>query len=180
MLWIGSQPIFIKLFPIMRLLFISAFSLFSCSMYSQQIALLDKSLKTPILYTDSLTIEQVSSGRFAVNINDLDTLIASLSYLQQQLLDRTRSKLEFWEFRSGRTTVTTTRVPKAYGDQYEILAVSKFDEISSSYNLTTEKNNKRNADKIKDLLSYIEKNRTVLREWYEIKPKMYQVVVVKG
>jgi hypothetical protein len=164
----------------MKSLFILSVGLLITSvLFSQKIALLSKDFKTPILYTDSLTIEQVSSGRFAVSVDDIDTLVASLAYLKNHLQQRTRSKMESWEFRSGNTVILTTRVPKAYGDRYEIMATSVFDEISSRYNLSTEKNNNRNADKIEKLLAYIEKNRTVLREWYEITPKMYQVVVVK-
>ncbi|RZM23581.1 MAG: hypothetical protein EOO88_25700 [Pedobacter sp.] len=147
--------------------------------FSQKIALLNKDLKSPILYTDSVTVEQVSSGRFAVSVEDLDTLVASLAYLNGQLQERSRSKMESWQFRSGKTTINISRIPKAYGDQYEIIATSLFDEISSRYNLSTEKNNKKNAEKIQRVLAYIEKNRTVLREWYEIKRKMYQVVVVR-
>ena len=154
--------------------------LFSILGFSQKIALLSNDFKTPILYTDSLTIEQVSSGRFAVSVDDLDTLVASFAYLKDLLKDLTRSKLESWEFRSGKSVIKTVRMPKAYGDRYEIVVMSKFDEITSIFDVSTEKTNKKNSERIEKILKYIEKNRTVLREWYEITPKMYEVIVVKG
>lgn len=162
----------------MRIVILGILIFLCYTSHGQKIALLSKDFKSPILYTDSLTVEQVSSGRFAVAVSDLDTLIGSLTYLRNLLQELTRSKLQSWEFRSGRTSIQVNRIPLAYGDRYAILAVSKFDEISSTLNLSTEKNNKRNADKINRMLSYIAKNRTVLREWYEVKPKMYQVVII--
>jgi hypothetical protein len=95
------------------------------------------------------------------------------------LTEITRSKLESWEFRSGKTTIKTSREPRAYGDRYLIVIFSKFDEITSTFNLSTEKTNKKNLGRIDRILKYIEKNRTVLREWYEITPKMYEVIVVR-
>jgi hypothetical protein len=164
----------------MKKLLTTTFVLFSILGFSQKIALLSNDFKTPILYTDSLTIEQVSSGRFAVSVDDLDTLVASFAYLKDLLKDLTRSKLESWEFRSGKSVIKTVRMPKAYGDRYEIVVMSKFDEITSIFDVSTEKTNKKNSDRIEKILKYIEKNRTVLREWYEITPKMYEVIVVKG
>jgi hypothetical protein len=148
--------------------------------FSQKIALLSNDFKSPILYTDSVTIEQVSSGRFAVSVDDIDTLVASFAYLKNLLKDLSRSKLESWEFRSGKSVIKTIRVPKAYGDRYEIIVTSKFDEVTSVFDVSTEKTNKKNSERIDKILKYIEKNRTVLRDWYEITPKMYEVVVVKG
>jgi len=75
--------------------------------------------------------------------------------------------------------INVHRVPMAYGDRYEMNLTSSFDEITSSYNLSTEKNNKKNAEKIERIMKYIASNRTVLAEWYEITPKMYQVVVIR-
>src|SRR5688572_26265512 len=113
-------------------------------------------------------------------VDDLDTLIASFSYLKNLLKDLTRSKMESWEFRSGKTVIKTVRVPRAYGDRYEIALVTKFDEVNSVFNLSTEKTNKKNSERIEKLLKYIEKNQTVFKEWYEITPRYYEVIVVKG
>jgi len=132
----------------MNRLFFIIIQFFTFSVHGQKIALLSTDFKSPILYTDSLTVEQVSSGHFAVNVNDIDTLVGSLSYLKNLLTKMTRSKLESWEFRTGKTTIRTFRIPKAYGDRYSILAKSTFDNITSSVDLTTEKNNKRNSERM--------------------------------
>jgi hypothetical protein len=59
-----------------KCLFIAIF-LVAYNGYGQKIALLSHDLKTPILYTDSVTMEQISSGRFAFAVNNIDTLVGS-------------------------------------------------------------------------------------------------------
>ena len=162
-----------------RLIFIVALFC-SLSAHGQKIALLSTDLKSPILYTDSVTIEQVSSGHFAIDVNNLDTFVASLAYMRDLLKKTARSKLESWEFRSGNTIIMTSRIPNAYGDSYSVMAVSKFDEVTSTFDLTPEKGSKKKSEHIDRALKYIEKNRTVLRQWYEITPKKYNVIVIKG
>src|SRR4030095_4119830 len=123
--------------------------------YGQKIALLSHDLKTPILYTDSVTMEQISSGRFAFAVNNIDTLVGSLAYLRTLLRKEiTRSKIESWEFRAGNTVIKTHRIPRAYGDAYSIVATSTFDEVTSVFNITTEKNDKQNAKRIDEILKY--------------------------
>ena len=55
-----------------------AFSLFFILLNgkSQKIALLSQDFKKPILYTDSVTIGQITGGYFAVGINDFDTCVS--------------------------------------------------------------------------------------------------------
>ena len=103
----------LKIDKLLLLIFLSL----SCVGHGQKIALLSTDFKSPILYTDSVTVEQISSGHFAINVNNFDTLVASLSYLRGLLSKMTRSKLESWEFRSGNTAIKTRRVPMAYGDK---------------------------------------------------------------
>ena len=71
------------------------------------------------------------------------------------------------------------RIPHAYGDGFDVVATSTFDEVKSVFRLTPEKNDKRNAKHIDEMINYIAKNRTIFKEAYEITPKFYQVIVIK-
>jgi len=51
----------------------------------QKIALLDKDFKKPILYTDSLTLEQVTSNLIAIPVNSFDTLYSNLKAVKELL-----------------------------------------------------------------------------------------------
>ncbi|MGE5108180.1 MAG: hypothetical protein ACM3H8_11590, partial [Sphingobacteriales bacterium] len=59
------------------LFFMILFSSVSESVYSQRVALLNLNFKSPILYTDSLTVEQVNSGYFPVEEASIHTFLAN-------------------------------------------------------------------------------------------------------
>ncbi len=145
----------------------------------QKIALLHKNFKQPIIYTDSITVEQISSGYFPVEINTLDTFHANLKYLQGILRTRQRAKMESFELRSGKTFFKVSRIPFAYGDRYSITVQSKFDEVESQFSLVDiNKSNLKNAEKIEELIGYVNKNKSLFRSANEITPKIYNIVVI--
>lgn len=161
-----------KLFLLSFLCLIAAFS------NGQRIALLSKDFKQPIIYTDSLTAEQLSEY-FPVEVKDFDTLYASLKTLSNMLKERQRSKMKSFEFRAGSTTLKTSRLPKAYGDAFNIVAITKINEIQSQYNITSHKNNNaNNSRRIEKILAYISQNKSLFKAPYEISPKYYNVIIV--
>ncbi len=145
---------------------------------SQKIALMDPEFVRPILYTDSVTVEQ-TKDYFPVSIENFDTLYASLSYLKMMLKVRQRAKMKSFEFKAGSTTIQTKRVPFAYGDRYRIAAVTKINEVESNFIISDfSKSNAQNASRIEKLMAYIEKNRSLFNGVNEIMPKIYNVIVI--
>ena len=71
-----------------------AFTLLTLNGFSQKTALLSNDFKKAILYTDSVTLEQIASGYFPISVKDFDTLIGSLSYLKKILKEPGRSNME--------------------------------------------------------------------------------------
>ena len=67
---------------------------------AQQFALIDKNFKLPILYTDSVTVEQVKQGFFPIENRAVDTLVANIKYLKQILEVRQRAKMQAFELNS--------------------------------------------------------------------------------
>ncbi len=163
----------------MRIICLILLSLFFHSLQAQKIALISNNLKNPIIYTDSVTVEQISSGYFAVSVHNFDTLYANLKYIKEMLSKRQRSKMQSFELRAGTTVITIERAPAAYGDQYIISARSKIDEINCVLNLTNlKKSNNKNADYINDLMNYINSNKSLFKSPNEIIPKLYNIVVI--
>ena len=163
----------------MRLLLLF-FSLFiALNLQSQKIALLSSDFKKPIIYTDSVTVEQISSGYFAVSTENFDTLYANLKYLKEMLKIRQRSKMQSFELRAGSTIIYIERIPAAYGDLFNIIVTTKIGEINSVLTLSNpKKSENKNAHKIEDLMSYINTNKSLFKSPYEIHPKMYNIVVI--
>lgn len=142
-------------------------------------ALLDKDFKKPILFTDSVTVEQVTQGFFPVQNIHIDTLIANIKYLESLVSVRQRAKMESFELRSANTVIKINRVPYAYGDRYNSVAFSNNGQVQAKITLiNSEMSNKKSRERLSRLLEYLERNKSFYRSPNEITPKIYEVVVV--
>jgi hypothetical protein len=146
---------------------------------SQKIALFDTKFTQPIIFTDSVTLEQITKGYFPVEVNNFDTLYANLNYIKNMLSKRQRAKMKSFELRAGNTILTISRVPFAYGDRYSTIAKTKIKELESDYVLTDfNKKNSDNLFKIERLMSYMKNNKELFKAPNEITPKIYNVVTI--
>jgi len=145
----------------------------------QKIALINRDFKQPIIYTDSVTVQQISSGLFPVSVENFDTLYANLDYIYSMLKIRQRSKMKSFELHSGSTIIIVKRVPFAYGDRYSSTAKTKIGEMESVFNLTpVDHSNAKNANRIEMLMKYMKENKDLFKAPNEIHPKIYNVVVI--
>lgn len=145
---------------------------------AQKTALLSIDCKKPIIYTDSVTVQQISSGYFAVTVGNFDTLYANLKFIKEMLEERKRSKMESFELRAGNTTIFVIREPMAYGDHFHVNVITKLQELSSVLSLTgVKKSNKQNSEGVEKLMAYIKANKSLFTLPYEITPKIYNIVV---
>ena len=155
------------------------FSFFPLIGFGQKIALLNRDFKQPIIYTDSVTVQQISSGLFPVSVENFDTLYANLDYIHSMLKKIQRSKMKSFELHAGTTIINIKRVPFSNGDRYLANATTKINEIESTFNLTpVDKSNARNADRIKRLMDYMKTNKDLFKGPYAIQPRIYNIVVV--
>lgn len=146
---------------------------------SQKIALLNTDFKSPIIYTDSVTVQQLSSHLFPVSVNDFDTLYANLEYIDNMLSIRQRSKMKSFELHSGRTIIKIVRVPFSNGDRYIIAAGTTIGEVKSNLNLTDiRRSNKKNEERIKTIMNYIKMNKSLFKPPNGIHPKIYNAVII--
>ena len=109
----------------MKIVSLLVLILVSYSAAAQKYALIDRDFKKPILYTDSVTINQVSNKYFPVNAKDFDSLFANITYISGQLKSVQRAKFKSYKLRSGSTIIQVVAVPHAYGDAYNITLSSK-------------------------------------------------------
>ena len=162
----------------MKLLLCALFNLLIFSANAQKTALLNTDFKSPIIYTDSVTVEQ-TQRLFPVGINDFDTLYANLDYLNKMMKVRQRSKMKSFELHAGNIVIKVSRVPFSNGDRYIAIATSKQDNIISTMNLSNiNKSNKKNSEKIEKIMDYLKSNKSLFTKPYEVQPKIYNVVVI--
>lgn len=146
---------------------------------AQKVALIHTEFKQPIIYTDSVSVQQITSGYFALEVSAVDTFYAGLKYLKEMLEVRQRAKMQSFQFKSGNTTIHVERVPFAYGDRYNITIRTKMNEVTSAFSLATKDvSNAKNAKKIKSLMDHIAENKSLFKAPNEIHPKFYEVIVI--
>lgn len=155
------------------------FLFFSSNTYSQKTALISRDFKRPMLFTDSVTAEQVKTGYFPIDKVNIDTFYANVKYLLDMLKVRQRAKMQSFEMKSGTSTIHVKRVPYSNGDRYMAIAKNKEDEIEAVMPLIDHNiSNKKSAKKLQSLLDYLTNNKSLFMKPYGITPKIYNVVVI--
>jgi hypothetical protein len=155
------------------------FALFKNFAVAQKVALISKDYKKPIIYTDSVTVEQVHSGYFPIEVASIDTFFANIKYVKEMLEVRQRSKMESFELRAGLSSLNVKRIPFGYGDRYSVTANNKLNEIEAVMQLVSQNLlNKKSAEKLKELLNYLSRNKSLFKSPYQITPKIYNAVVI--
>ena len=163
----------------MKRSFTIIFFLFSVSVIAQKQALIDRSFKNPILFTDSVTISQVSSNYFPVAVKDLDSLVANLSYLKGTLTSLQRAKFKSYKLKCGNTEINIKTVPHAYGDSYDILLLTSVNNINAEYLLADNKSlNKKAIKNIDSFINFIKKDKQlIIKEFKEYNPFIYDATI---
>lgn len=148
--------------------------------HSQKYALIDKNIKLPVIYTDSVSVHQVTQGYFPVEKSKIDTFLANLSYIADLLNGISRSKMKSFELRSGSNIIEVSRMPFAYGDKYFVRTVTKTGNVIAEAHLSPsmKKSNKKQRKHYLALIKYITQNQSLFGDYREIQPKLYNVYVI--
>jgi hypothetical protein len=152
---------------------------FSVTAFSQKIALIKTDFKSPIVYTDSLTINQLSQNYIPLETKCFDSINSILTYLITFLEEDKRAKMKSFELKSGNTIFKVSTISHAYGDSYDIDILTKIDEISSKFKLADNKNlNKKNSTKLKKFRDYLKSEKSLFNENYiEKSVRFYNIEV---
>jgi hypothetical protein len=149
------------------------------SSFGQRIALIDTKFKSPILFTDSVSVNQVSNALLPIRVDEFDTLNAHLEFIKKVLSEPKRSKMQSFELKTQTISISVSRIPMAYADRYIITMQTLNNGINATYNLLRpEVPNKDGIKKIENLRKYIDSNTSLFGPPKAIEPKFYNVVVV--
>jgi len=163
----------------MKGILISFFLLTAASAFSQKYALIDRDFKKPILFTDSVTISQVSSNYFPIKTTDIDSLLANCNFLISELKTLQRAKFKSYKIRSGNTIVEVTTVSKAYGDSYNIMLQTKADIVIAEYLIASNQGlNKRAIKNLQAFIDYIKDDKDlVVHDFMNYVPIIFDATV---
>jgi len=162
-----------------RIILICVLFIIASTCKAQKYALIDRDFKKPLLFTDSVTINQVSSNYFPVRVDDLDSLNANLEYIKSQLTDVQRSKLKSYKLKSGNTEIQVNTISLAYGDAYDILLITKANNVNAEYLISSNKSlNKRAKKNISSFLEFIKKDKDIIiKEFKDFAPVLLDATV---
>lgn len=164
----------------MKCFFVFLLMCLALKLSAQKLALLDTKLSKPILYTDSLTLDQISQGYFPMEATTFDTMYTNLKFIRKTLTDPIqRAKMSSYELKAGITKVKVSTVKHAYGDSYDIYLISKINEIASTFKLGKHEDlSKGNLKKIDKLMAYMKNASSLFKSGYvELQPTVYDVVI---
>lgn len=146
------------------------FILFASSAYSQKIALLKSDFKSPIIFTDSVTLNQISQNYIPVEANCFDSVFTILKFLKNFLEERdvARAKMQSFELKVGVTLFKVSTFKHAYGDCYDIEIVTKINDVISRYKLVDNiKLMKKNIKKVEELMKYMSTEKSLFKNGYK-------------
>lgn len=127
--------------------------------YSQKWALLDKNRKLPILFTDSVTAEQLNKGFFPIESSCIDTFINKLEELQSRLEKITRSKLDNISYPLCSLTFDMNMTHLSNGDRYDVVLTSNTLPLQTKWRIIRDsETNKANAHRLEVFIKYLKKN----------------------
>ena len=104
-----------------RKLLILLFIFIAIKSYSQQVALLDRSFKEPIVYTDSLTINMVEKGAFPLYVKDATKLISLISWFSKNTNSFHPEAIPTQELHWGNTYLYTQNRHIGHYDNFQLV-----------------------------------------------------------
>ena len=132
------------------------FILLSTVCFAQKYALVDKQMRLPVIYANSLTVQDHYKGYFPVEKENLSVFITEIEKIAKMLSDKKSKKPEKLNFNVGNITFRGLRVPFAEEERMDIVLTTDYDGIKTTMHLSDAKiTNARNAFFINTWLKYL-------------------------
>lgn len=146
----------------MKYLMIALLCLLSIAVKAQvsgKYLIVDRKLKQPIHSADTITNEQMSKGFFAVEKQNIDTLISKLQFYSNKLRQVARYNIDETKWAVGTTQLTTKVVHFPFADR---LNVALSTDSGNGYNrefyiVDSKLTNNDNARYLNRLIAYLKK-----------------------
>jgi hypothetical protein len=160
-------------------IFLFLFIGLSTNISAQKIGLINTKFKDPILYTDSLTTNQLYGGYFPFLVSEIDSLYSALEYFKELVSKRQRIKMQYFEFRFNGCVIKTERIPMGYGDRYKIQLTNTIGDNTATYELGNGKiTNLILLGRLNNFIEYLKNEKTITLKPYTKAPRIYNIVVV--
>lgn len=125
----------------------------------QRYVLIDRKLKVPLQFTDTITKAQMDKGFFVVERKNIDTLIGKLEELQARLRRIEIEKYNEVQWSAGTTLLTITAIRRSVADRLNVALSTDTGEGHKYkvYIVDGQLTNNDNARYLKKLCTYLHK-----------------------
>jgi hypothetical protein len=126
---------------------------------AQKYALVDKQLSLPVIYANTITVQDNYKGYFPVEKNKLNEFVTEVEKIGKLLSDPKQPKPEKMDFSVGSTTFHGLRVPLATEERMDIVITTDYGVSKTTMHLSDAKlSNAKNAFFINTWLKYLHSN----------------------
>ena len=123
---------------------------------AQKYALVDKQLSLPVIYANTMTVQDNYKGYFPVEKNKLNEFVVEVEKIGKLLNDPKKPKPETIDFNVGSTTFHGLRVPLATEERMDIVISTDYGVSKTTMHLSDAKlSNAKNAYFINTWLKYL-------------------------
>lgn len=135
--------------------------LLTTTVYSQRYIIIDRKLKTPLQSSDTITKDKMNKGYFAIEKQNIDSLVQKLQLIRERLKVVAREKYDETKWYIGSTLLTIRVVKWTFADRLNVSLSTDFGDgfDHSFYIVNAQYSNKENAAYLKKLIAYIEKGK---------------------
>jgi hypothetical protein len=123
---------------------------------AQKYALVDKQLSLPVIYANTITIQDNYKGYFPIEKNKLNEFITEVQKIANLLSDPKKPKPETIDLNVGNTTFYGLKVPLATEERMDIILTTDYGVSKTTMHLSDAKlSNAKNAFFINTWLKYL-------------------------
>ena len=124
--------------------------------FGQKYALIDKQMSLPVIYANTLTVQDHYKGYFPVEKDKLTQFVTEIEKISRLITDKSTSKPETLDFKVGNTTFHGLRVPLATEERMDIVLTTDYGDSKTTMHLSDAKmSNAQNAFFINTWLKYL-------------------------
>jgi hypothetical protein len=132
------------------------FTLLSTVCFAQKYALIDKQMSLPIIYANTLTVQDHYKGYFPIEKEKLNEFVTEIEKIAKLINDKKGPKPEALDFNVGHTTFHGLRVPLATEERMDIVLTTDYGALKTTMHLSDAKiTNAQNAFFINTWLKYL-------------------------
>lgn len=131
---------------------------------AQKLALIDRSFKTPISFTDSVSRLQVLQNRFIIYSQDIDSLIRVTERFAQYINTGKVHEPATFDIFTGHSHIVAMTRKAGHINSYHLVLSTRTDNIGTSITIVSSAGKRKAMQKLNIFLDHLRNNRSLLKD----------------